>query len=237
MALHMAALSACPRCVVRGIEGRWRVAGCGAGVVVAVLLFKHGYAQADAAQLQWLLYPLAMLLNAVTSLHFAPLPNGEWWDATHHLVIVKACAGGNFLLVSWLGYVWQWRQRHWGVVVASAGAAAWGTALVANALRVLCIAYMEEGLIQASGLSATDGHRLIGIAVYFGMLVVQLAGALPVAVLIYLGITVLLPLLRAGVLGVDAVGWHHVVWTTGVPVGAWLGWLGWRWRHTATHKP
>jgi exosortase K len=241
---------------MRGIEGvGWRVQGAhwiGVGAIGAIgaiaWLFKYAYAQADATQLQGLLYPLAMLLNALTPLQFVPLPSGEWWDARHHLLLVKACAGGNFLLVSWLGYVWQWRekwQRHGGVaVMAGAAGAAWLTVLLANALRVLSIAYIEEDVIVVLGLSATDSHRLIGIVVYFAVLMVQMAGALPMAVLLYLGVTVCLPLLRAlsvGMEGIDdaALLWRYVQWTLGIPLGMGLMGLGWQWRtrHTATHKP
>lgn len=218
---------------MRGIEGlRWL------GVGVVAWLFKCGYAHAEAAQLQGLLYPLAMLLNTVSPLEFVRLPTGEWWDARHHLVIVKACAGGNFLLISWLGYLWQWRQRHWGVARwgGTAAVAAWGTVWVANALRVLSIAYVEEGLIEVSDLNASDSHRLLGIVVYFAVLVVQMAGALPMAVAMYLGVAVLLPVLRMVWHGAEAGGhplmWQHVGWTIAVSCLVWAvaqgGRLFWR---------
>lgn len=225
---------------MRGIEGlsrgadglRWL------GVGVVAWLFKQGYAHAEAAQLQGLLYPLAMLLNTVSPLEFVRLPTGEWWDASHHLVIVKACAGGNFLLISWLGHLWQWRQRPWGLARwwGTAAVAAWGTVLVANALRVLSIAYVEEGLIEVSGLSASDSHRLLGIVVYFAVLLVQMAGALPMAVLMYLGVVVLLPVLRMVWHGTGAdtnpLIWNHVGWSIALPVWLWAtaqaGGLFWR---------
>jgi exosortase K len=220
---------------VRAIDHPWQ-----AGVLVGVwvLVFKHGYAQADATHLQWLLYPLATVLNALSPLHFERLPNGDWWDATHQLVIVKACAGGHFWLVSGLGYLWQWRQRHWAVAVGQACAAAWVTALGANALRVWLMVGGEDELIRLWGLSAGDAHRFIGIAVYFSVLAVQMAGALPVAVGLYWGITLALPALRAGLLGLAGPDAAHVVWTASVPLGVsalWLLGMGVL-RHLVIHK-
>jgi exosortase K len=215
----------------------------GVGAIGAIAwLFKYAYAQADATQLQGLLYPLAMLLNTLTPLQFVPLPSGEWWDARHQIIIVKACAGGNFLLVSWLGYAWQWRQKwpkwqkHWFFAWSAAGAAAWATVLIATSLRVLILVSSEESLSQLTGLSAAQSHRLIGIVVYFSVLVVQMAGAIPVAVVIYLGVTVLLPVMRAFWVGWDHLGGMHLLWTASLPLLWLLGQQWWRRRDTANNK-
>ena len=40
-----------------------------------------------------------------------PVAGGEWLDAGHNLIIVKACAGGNFLIAAWLGWLWRGRGR------------------------------------------------------------------------------------------------------------------------------
>lgn len=199
-------------------------------VLVLALAFKQGYSLAETSQLQWLLRPLALLLNQV-GLAFQPLASGEWLDADHGLVIVKACAGGNFLIASWLGWLWRGRDRRFGLALAAkAFAAAWFTTLVANSLRILLIAHGQDALAQATGLSDADSHRLIGIGVYFGGLCVQMAGtgAVLAATLLYLGVALLLPALRALALGHDAIDPAHVLWTAGMPLATLALYQAWR---------
>jgi exosortase K len=193
--------------------------------------FKAFYSQAETSQLQWLLWPLASLLNGIGTLAFVPTASGEWLDAGHGLVIVKACAGGNFLIASWLGYLWRWRERNFGpAMVFKAFAAAWLTTLVANALRILLIAHGQNDFAQLTGLSAADSHRLIGIIVYFGVLSLQLVGAgtLMIASTLYLGITVLVPWLNALLSGRGGIDVEAAVWTAAIPLAAMLSYGVWR---------
>ncbi|MEJ2387987.1 MAG: exosortase K [Chromatiaceae bacterium] len=197
-----------------------------AWVLLAVLAFKQLYATASTGDLQWLLWPLASLLNALSPLSFAPTPKREWLDATHGLVIVKACAGGNFLIASWLGYLWRQREDRLGLAgaLASVGTA-WLTTLAANAVRILLIAYCQDALAQTTGLAAAESHRLIGILVYFGVLWMQLSlrggmgAALTAATALYLGITLLLPALHGMAIGRGVLDATHLLWTAGLPVG------------------
>jgi exosortase K len=193
---------------------------------LAVLALKQGYALAGAGQLQWLLAPLAGTLNLVGGLAFAPLPDGTWLDAGQRVLLVKACAGGNFLLTAWLAWVWRWRERAAPLAtVLNAAAAAWVTALVANALRILLAVHAQDGLARLGGLTPAESHRLIGIAVYFLCLWVLLArpgrvhGALMAAGGLYLGVNLMLPILRAWWLGLPAIDPGHLAWTAGVPLG------------------
>lgn len=189
-------------------------------ILLMVLAFKALYSSVPTSQLQWLLWPLATLLNNVSTLTFAPTPSGEWLDAEHNLIIVKACAGGNFLIASWLGYLWRWRDRLSPVMALKAFGAAWLTTLIANAIRIILIAHGQNDLALHTGLSAADTHRLIGIIVYFGILSLQLAGAgaLVTASAIYLGITLLLPWLNALWSGRGGIDTQAAAWTAAIPV-------------------
>lgn len=195
-------------------------------VLLAVLALKQLYATASTGELQWLLWPLASLLNTLSPLSFAPTPGGEWLDAEHGLVIVKACAGGNFLIASWLGYLWRRREGRLGLTAALASlGAAWLTTLAANAVRILLIAYCQDRVVQTTGLAAAESHRLIGILVYFGVLWMQLSlrggmgAALTAATALYLGITLLLPALHGMAIGRSALDATHLLWTAGLPLG------------------
>jgi exosortase K len=194
-------------------------------VLLVVLAFKQFYATASTGQLQWLLWPLASLLNRISALSFTPTLAGEWLDTDHGLVIVKGCGGGNFLIASWLGYLWRQRDRGFGTAaVLRALAAAWLTTLAANGLRILLIAYCQDDVAQVTGLSAADSHRLIGVLVYFGVLSMQLSrrgdqrAALIVATAVYLGITLLLPAVHGILTGRGGLDATHLLWTAGLPL-------------------
>ena len=213
----------------------------GALLLLLVLSCKQAISMASVAQLQWLLWPLAALLNAATPLHFEPTPAGEWWDAGHGLVIVKACAGTNFLLASWMGYWWIWRGRPCGWdVILRAAVAAWFTTLGANALRILLIAYLQDDIARIAELEGGEAHRLIGICVYFTFLAAQMGGVrgLPTATALYLGVTLALPTLRAWLFGLTFPGAIHVAWTVALPLACWaacalLSWSARKWRKRA----
>lgn len=208
-------------------------------ILLALLVLKQGYSLAGAGQLQWLLMPLAMILNALGGFAFQLQPGGQWLDVGRELVLVKGCAGGNILLTLWLAYLWRWRQSmapslH---VVLRAAAAAWLTTLIANALRILLAVHAQSELANLAGLGLAESHRLLGIGVYVLSLWLVLArsarmhAALVGATGFYLGVNLMLPLARAAWLNLPAIDASHLVWTAGVPL-ALLGvsWsIRWAW--------
>jgi exosortase K len=196
-------------------------------VLLTVLALKQGYGLAGAEHLQWMLAPLAEVLNLVGGLAFRLQPDGVWLDAEHRVVLVKACAGGNFLLTAWLACLW--RQRHRtspSRTVLIAAAVAWVATLAANALRILLAVHGQDALARLGGLSPADSHRLLGIGVYFLCLWLlvsrrgRLHAALTVATGLYLGFNLILPALRALVLGLPAIDGAHLLWTAGIPLVA-----------------
>ncbi len=195
--------------------------------MLLALGFKAAYSVANAEQLSWLLWPLVQLLNATGLFDFVSVPGGEWLDAGRGLIVVKACAGGNFLLASWLGWLWRWRVQPSALRLAlHALAAAWLTTLLANAVRIVLIAYAQDDLARLAGLTDANSHRLIGIGVFFGALLLQLRQSGPVwlAPAIYLGVTLLVPLLHAWLSGRQGIDPAHAGWLVLGP----LIWCTWR---------
>lgn len=192
-----------------------------------VMAVKQFYSVATAAQLQWQLYPLVLALELCSDLHFQATDDFAWRDALHGVDIVKSCAGINFLLISLLGYLWLWRDKPSGLrLTVRALLCAWFTALGANTLRILLSIGCQANLAGYAGLSDDESHRGIGVAVYFVCLWLQLSGfhwqqarrMAVAALLIYLSVALLLPLLRACLLGLALPTNEYVLWVLGIPV-------------------
>lgn len=196
---------------------------------IAILVFalKQFYSAASADQLQWMLRPLVSLLELFSDLSFEPTAENEWLDTNRRISIVKSCAGVNFFIISLLGYLWQRRgcRRRLRILILAL-TSAWLTALLANTLRILLSVCWEDSMAAGLGLSEEDCHRAIGIAVYFSCLWTQLAcyrlegfsRTLITASVCYLSITLLIPLLRTWLLGLEPVSLQHIVWVAGIPL-------------------
>ena len=179
---------------------------------MAITLKAH-YRAADAADLSWLLAPLAQLLELASEHRFERLPSGEWHSAQAGIALVKGCAGINFMVMSLLAwgraFAPRWRPvegaRSPVVMLGSLAAAllcAWGTALAANLLRIVVLDRVQP--LLETWLSPIAAHRLCGLAVYLGMLTLQVAAterlalrpALAIAAAIQAGILLLVPLVN-----------------------------------------
>jgi len=200
--------------------GRWLV------ILVMVLTLKQFYSAAQAAQLQWMLYPLVLMLELLSDMSFQLMPDYAWIDAAHQVGIVKGCAGINFLIISLLAYLWLRRDQALSFrMLLRAFLAAWLSALCANALRVLLSVYGQSGLAEMAGISDEDSHRAIGIVVYFLCLWGQVSifnvqsfrQKTATTLMIYFGMTLLFPYCRAWLLGLDLPKTTHVLWVLGLP--------------------
>jgi exosortase K len=196
-------------------------------VLVLVLSLKQFYSAASAALLQWQLYPLVVALEVLTELRFEQNADSDWIDAWHRVSIVKPCAGINFLIISLLGYWWLWRYRPFRPrSIFLAFASAWFTALFANVLRIVLCLYGQAPLAALIGVAEADSHRLIGIAVYFLTLWLQLARfsrknfrqTAAVAAVLYLSVAVLMPVFRAWLFDLQQPGWDHLIWAMAIPL-------------------
>lgn len=195
-------------------------------VALLVIALKHYYSVAEAHELQWLLYPVAVLLQNLSPLSFTELANGDWWDEQRQMSIVKACAGGNFFIASLLAYLWSLPHRRRPLRrLCTALAAAWLSTICANALRILISVYLGAALADGLALGMADTHRMIGILSYFSGLCLQLRLAkrdsvttLPVAIACYWGVALCLPWLHALSGASNALNPTYVQWVAGIPL-------------------
>lgn len=149
-------------------------------VGLAAALKVH-FSAAAASDLHWILDPLALLLRLFTGWRFEQNAADEWYSLDAGIVLVKACAGINFMILSFIGWCWLSRPRgrlslrhatiEWPVLLGSALVFAWIVALLVNALRVLAIVHWQPTLEH--WLPSGDAHRLLGIVVYLAALKLQ----------------------------------------------------------------
>jgi exosortase K len=203
------------------------------GVLVAVVQIKHHYSIATAAELEWMLRPLARLLEWFTGHEFHKDVQGEWVSETADVRLVKACAGVNFMLMSFMAYAWRARpdrgggaDRLWsiaarplllcGLIVAS-----WATGLMANSLRIIAAMTVESRGWESGALGVTGAelHRMIGLVIFVPLLSLQMMlgergnrrEALAVPLLLYLLLLVVVPLATGNALERPAVFGRHLL--------------------------
>lgn len=154
-----------------------------AAAALGAAALKVEYRVADAAQLGWMLRPVAWLLECLLRQPFRATPAGEWQSDAAGIVLVKACAGINFMVMSFVAWCWLLRPVHaarvtrglwadWALRLSGALFAAWAVALLVNVTRILMLMAIGESLDSLLGAAAA--HRLIGLAVFLPALTAQL---------------------------------------------------------------
>ena len=195
-------------------------------VMAVVVALKHHYSIATAVELEWMFRPLSLLLEWFSGHNFHRDSNHEWVSESANVRLVKACAGINFMLMSFMAYAWTFRPDRGGdsalwswvagrmLLLCAAIVAAWATCLLANSLRI----------IVAMAVSSHDGelHRLIGMVIYVPLLSLQLAlgdrgdhrVALGGPALMYALLMVLVPLLTGNAFRNPALFMQHLLFVS-----------------------
>jgi exosortase K len=146
-----------------------------AAVLIAWALKRH-YAGARADDLWWILTPTAELAGVITATPFE-MQAGEGYLSRDRLFLIeKSCAGVNFLIAAFGLLIVALFHRVASPLPAARllGAslvAAYVFAVMVNAVRITIAMWLAAHPIARSTLSAADVHRIEGIVVYFGGLV------------------------------------------------------------------
>jgi exosortase K len=214
--------------------------GMVAVALVSAWLLKRHYSQAEAEELRWILGPTAALVELALGRELSFRAGEGYLSRELSILVSPACAGVNFLIVAFLSLAvgfgrafsgWG-RRGLWLLVFA---AAAYATTLLVNALRICLSVGLAHLAARHLGLTFQSVHRLLGIAVYLAGLValcltvqVWLSSRMPapakrtallLALGCYLGITLVVPLLRGA-------GQSPEYWSHAVPVSVLVGGLG-----------
>ena len=149
-------------------------------VALAVWGMKRYYADARPDDLWWILSPTAHLAGAVTGVRFVTAPGEGYVSLDHLFLIEKSCAGINFMIAAFVMTMFALFHRATsGVSVARVlGAsllASYMAAVLVNAARIVIALWLAAHPIAATALSAAQVHRVEGIIVYFGGLMLLYA--------------------------------------------------------------
>lgn len=152
--------------------------------LLAVLLcgaaLKFHYSTTSVDGLRWILAPTTYLIHLVTGVSFQFEPHAGYMSSDHAFLIAASCAGVNFLVTAFLMLALSllWRNRFaklgWKFIPLSA-ALAYAATLVANTVRVSTAIRLQRLPAEISWLSPDQLHRIEGVFIYFGFLLLLFA--------------------------------------------------------------
>ncbi len=210
-------------------------------VALAMWAVKRHYASAGADQLDWILRPTAHLVAAFTGASFERVTGEGYLCRERFFVIEKACAGVNFLLAAsaTVAFVLSRRARSFGSaarVLGTSFALGYAAAVLVNAVRISVALWLAAHPIAVGLVTAAQLHRIEGIVVYFGGLLVvheiamvlagQRAGSFRpwIPLVCYAAITIAVPIAN-GAWRSGATFFEHALLVAAVPcVLIALGW-------------
>ena len=147
-----------------------------AAVLLCALALKFYYSNATADELLWILAPTTKLVEMLSGRSFAFESYTGYMSSDHRFVIAVPCAGVNFLMTAFLmlGLRRLWRERFlavsWRFLPVTA-AMAYAATLVANTTRICIALETQRRGVEVDWLSGNQLHRLEGIVIYFGFLI------------------------------------------------------------------
>ena len=148
-------------------------------ILLAAMAIKQYYSTASVNQLRWILAPTTLAVEFVTGSQFEFESYAGYVSSDRSFVIAASCAGVNFLITAFLllalSKLWRARTQNelaklgWVFIPLSAVFAYLST-MVANTARIATALGMHGKSLDVGGLSANQLHRLEGILIYFGFL-------------------------------------------------------------------
>jgi exosortase K len=145
-------------------------------VLLAIWGMKRHYADASADALWWILAPTAWLVRGVTGASFALAPGEGYFSQDRLFLIEKSCAGINFMIAAFGMVALALLHRAGSVtsgvrVLTMSVLASYAAAVLVNATRIAVAMWLAGHPVAVAGLSPAQIHRIEGIIVYFGGLV------------------------------------------------------------------
>ena len=199
-------------------------------VLLCALALKLYYSAATPDELLWILAPTTAMVEVLSGRSFAFESYTGYMSSDHRFVIAVPCAGVNFLLTAFLMLSLRrlWHDRLQGVswrFLPITIAVTYLATLIANTVRICVALEIQRRSIEVSWLSDNQLHRLEGIVVYFGFLLLLFMLTerfesrrrwLLFPVVIYYATTLGIPLLN-GSFRQGMPFWEHFVFVLALP--------------------
>ena len=200
-------------------------------VLLCALSLKLYYSTATPDDLLWILAPTTALVELLSGRSFVFESYTGYMSSDHRFVIAVPCAGVNFLLTAFLMLSLRrlWRDRLQGVswrFLPITIAIAYVATVIANTVRICVALEIQRRSLDVSWLSDNQLHRLEGIVVYFGFLLLLFMLTerfetgrrwLLFPVLVYYATTLGIPLLN-GSFRQGMPFWEHFVFVLALPL-------------------
>lgn len=144
-------------------------------ILLAAGSLKLYYSAAGVGGLSWILWPTTRLTELVTGTQFEFESYAGYMSGDRTFLIAPACAGVNFLIAAFamlaLSRLWLRRRQgiSWGFLPAAAVLAYIAT-IIANTVRISSAMWLNAARPDIAGLGRDEIHRLDGILIYFGSL-------------------------------------------------------------------
>ncbi|MEN3330918.1 MAG: hypothetical protein V7641_283 [Blastocatellia bacterium] len=222
-------------------------------VLLCAVTLKLYYSSASANQLRWILAPTTVFVELVSGTSFEFESHAGYINSDHSFLIAPACAGVNFLITAFLMLAARTllsgraQDQDWGFIPAAALIAYLAT-LVANTVRI-ALALRLGRLPQISPLNHEQLHRVEGIVVYFGFLLLLFGVSEKLSagktsglsrqsffpLLVYYATVLGIPLINGGYRQ-GAGFWEHTVFVLLIPLLLILPFavFGWLWKRVDT---
>lgn len=141
-------------------------------VLLAAFAMKHFYSTASVNELRWILAPTTLLVELVSGRVFNFEMHAGYISSDRSFLIASSCAGVNFMIAAFLmlSIARLWRGKLAWKLIPSALVISYATTIVANTVRISTALHLQDNRLDIAGLSANQIHRLEGILIYFGFL-------------------------------------------------------------------
>ena len=141
-------------------------------ILLGVLALKHFYSTASVNQLRWILAPTTLLVELVSGRTFNFEMHAGYMSSDRGFLIASSCAGVNFMIAAFLmlSIAKLWRRKLSWKLIPVALVISYVTTMVANTVRISTALLLQGSRLDIAGLNGNQLHRLEGIVIYFGFL-------------------------------------------------------------------
>ena len=154
---------------------KWKNLLCLLVVVFLALALKYRFSSVNADDLLWVLAPTAAAVDVVTGEEFEFESGAGYMNREKTFLIAASCSGVNFLIIAFLllsiGRIWRngFDDFNWRFIFLD-GAIAYLVTIIANTVRIAGALQFHGSTTESGVFSAVQIHRIEGITVYFGFL-------------------------------------------------------------------